>query len=253
MFHQIRALCKDKSVPALPTPCAGTWSRILRRGRIARRVGAVALALLLNHAGAPAQPPGAPVPLFPTAPPRSFEPEPLPPLPASPEPSRSPGRPPAAEAAPIAGRAPGAPSSADPATARVFCDQPVAVRLAERQSVAERHRGFVGIWSDAAWTPQLCAALIVENVAPDGTATIIYAFGPMGSAARGAGAPGGVSNGGVSAGGVLHGTGIVRDGELRFQNSDGSQFAFRPLYSDLDGRLTTPQGQSHHAIFKKTP
>ena len=53
--------------------------------------------------------------------------------------------------------------------------------------------------------------------------------------------------------GVLHGTGIIRDGELRFQNSDGSQFAFRPLYADLGGRLSTPQGQSYEAVFKKTP
>jgi hypothetical protein len=53
--------------------------------------------------------------------------------------------------------------------------------------------------------------------------------------------------------GILHGTGIIRDGELRFQNSDGSQFAFRPLYADLGGRLSTPQGQSYEAVFKKTP
>jgi hypothetical protein len=53
-------------------------------------------------------------------------------------------------------------------------------------------------------------------------------------------------------GGILRGTGVIRDGELRFQNSDGSQFAFRPLYADLDGRLTTPKGQSYQAIFKKT-
>ena len=81
---------------------------------------------------------------------------------------------------------------------------------------------------------------MVENIAPDGTATILYAFGPIGSNAR-------------ISGGVLNGTGIVRNGELRFQNSDGSQFAFRPLYADLDGRLTTPQGQSYRAVFKKTP
>jgi len=103
----------------------------------------------------------------------------------------------------------------------------------------ERFRPFVGIFSDAAWTPQLCAALIVENIQPDGTASIIYAFGPMGSRT-------------AIKGGVLHGTGIVRDGELRFQNSDGSQYTFRPLYSDLDGRYTTPQGQGYQAIFKKS-
>ncbi len=123
---------------------------------------------------------------------------------------------------------------------RVFCEQPVTVQLAERDAVAEPYRPFIGIWSDASWSPLLCAALIVANVTPDGTASIVYVFGPMGSNARGAG-------------GVLHGTGIIRDGELRFQNSDGSQFAFQPLYADLDGRLTTPKNQSYQAVFKRTP
>ena len=132
------------------------------------------------------------------------------------------------------------PPPAPEMTTRIFCQQPVTVRIADRASVPERYRGFLGMWSDAAWTAQLCAALVVENIASDGTATIHYAFGPIGSNAR-------------VPGGVLNGTGIVQDGELRFQNSDGSQFAFRPLYADLDGRLTTPQGQSYQAIFKKTP
>jgi len=123
---------------------------------------------------------------------------------------------------------------------RVFCEQPVTVRLADRDTIAEGFRPFVGIWSDASWTPLLCAALIVENVGADGTATILYVFGPMGSNGR-------------AAGGVLQGTGVIRDGELRFQNSDGSQFAFRPLYADLDGRLTTAKNQSYQAVFKRTP
>jgi hypothetical protein len=122
----------------------------------------------------------------------------------------------------------------------VFCEQQVAVQVAPPDAVPERFRPFVGLWSDASWTPLLCAALIVERVAPDGTATIVYVFGPMGANPR---APRG----------ILHGTGIIRDGELRFQNSDGSQFAFRPVYADLGGRLTTPQRQSYEAIFKKTP
>ena len=46
---------------------------------------------------------------------------------------------------------------------------------------------------------------------------------------------------------------MIRDGELRFQNSDGSQFAFRPLYADLDGRLTTPKNQSYRTVFKRSP
>lgn len=140
--------------------------------------------------------------------------------------------------APPAAAPPSGPPSG-PAETRDFCSQSVSYAVADRDSVPPRYRDFIGIWSDASWTPQLCAALIVENVQPDGTASILYIFGPMSSNAR-------------SAGGILRGTGIIRDGELRFQNSDGSQFAFRPLYADLDGRLTTPRGQSYQAVFKKT-
>ena len=152
--------------------------------------------------------------------------------------------PPAHAPSPPAAAAPAPPPLAPPvatgpATQRVFCDQPVAIRLADRVAIPERYRPFVGIWSDAAWTPQLCAALIVESVQPDGTASIVYVYGPIGSNNR-------------RPGGVLHGTGVIRDGELRFQNSDGTQFAFRPLYADLDGRLTTREGQSYQAVFKKT-
>jgi hypothetical protein len=204
-----------------------------------RSLAIAAVVLLLGVAVSVAQPPALPIPLFPADAPRSDGPEPLPP--PAPEPGM-PGLPKLfrdAETAPSPAGSP-TPPPAPEATGRIFCQQPVTVRLADGDSVQERYRGFLGIWSDAAWTPQLCAALVVENVTPEGAATILYAFGPIGSNARGPG-------------GVLNGTGIVRDGELRFQNSDGSQFVFRPLYADLDGRLTTPQGQSYRAIFKKTP
>jgi hypothetical protein len=183
-----------------------------------------------------------PIPLFPdAAPPRSIRPEPLPPI-APGSPGVTDTRPPSPPAsAPPADMSPAQtpPAPAGPAETREFCSQPVGYALARRDSIPPAYRNFVGIWSDASWTPQLCAALIVENVQPDGTASILYVFGPMSSSAR-------------QSGGILRGTGVIRDGELRFQNSDGSQFAFRPLYADLDGRLTTPKGQSYQAIFKKT-
>jgi hypothetical protein len=212
------------------------------------RFVAAALALLLGSAGSLAQQQSSPVPLYPGAAPHSIAPEPLPPLAPAPETAGPPdATPPAGLPAPAEAAASGAPSMSAPLSAplseptgRVFCEQPVTVQLADPDAVAQRYQPFVGMWSDASWTPQLCAALIVEKIAPDGTATILYVFGPMGSNTR---APGG----------VLHGTGSIRDGELRFQNSDGSQFAFRLVYADLDGSLTTPQGQSYRAIFKKTP
>jgi hypothetical protein len=140
-------------------------------------------------------------------------------------------------AQPPAASAPAPP--AEPAPGRVFCGQSVSYRVADPETVPPPYRPFLGIWSDAAWTTQVCAALIVEGVAQDGTATITYAFGPLGA-------------GNAKPGGVLHGTGIVQDGELKFQNNDGSQYAFKPFYSDLDGHWTTPKGDTYEAIFKKT-
>jgi hypothetical protein len=211
------------------------------------RLAVATLGLLLGPAICLAQLPPAPVPLYPGAPLRSYDAETLPPI-------APPSRPPDAAPPPEIAR-PAAPPAAAPlspptssamaaSTGRIFCEQPVTVQLIDAEAVPEPFRPFIGIWSDASWTPLLCAALIVEQARPDGTATIVYVFGPMGTNQRG---PHGVG------GGVLHGTGIIRDGELRFQNSDGSQFAFRPVYADLGGRLTTPQGQSYQAIFKKTP
>jgi len=122
---------------------------------------------------------------------------------------------------------------------RVFCEQSVSYRLADPSTIPESYRRFLGAWTDAAWDPNTCAALIVDDVKPDGTASIIYVYGPLGSSTR-------------VPGGVLHGTGLIHDDELRFQNSDGTQFTFRPAIADLVGQMTTPKGQTYQAAFKKT-
>ena len=136
-------------------------------------------------------------------------------------------------------RAQSPPPVAEPQAGRVFCEQSVTYRLADRSTVPEPYQRLLGVWSDAAWNADTCAALIVDNVDPDGTASIIYIYGPLESSSR-------------VPGGILHGTGVIRDGELRFQNSDGTQFAFRPGIVDLVGRMTTPNGKSYEAAFKKT-
>ncbi len=123
---------------------------------------------------------------------------------------------------------------------RVFCDQNVSYRLADPSSAPDQYRRFLGIWSDAAWDVRTCAALIVQDVTADGAASIIYVYGPQGS-------------GSTIPGGVLHGTGVIRGDELRFQNSDGSQYAFRPGLVDMDGHRITPKGESFQATCKQTP
>ena len=168
-----------------------------------------------------------------------FNAQPLPPL-AAPAPDQS--TPAAQPTQPLAAPPPAMPAqasaSAPAVVGRDFCGQNVTTQAADPRAVPDRYRPFVGIFSDAAWNAQLCAALVVETIGDDGTATITYAFGPLGSGEK-------------VPGGVLHGTGIVKDGALLFQNSDGSQYAFQPFYSDLAGKWTTPQGQTYEAIFKR--
>lgn len=123
---------------------------------------------------------------------------------------------------------------------RTFCDESIAYHLTDPASVQEQYRRFVGIWSDAAWDAKTCAALIVEDVKPDGSASIIYIYGPEGS-------------GSAVPGVVLHGTGVIRGDQLRFQNSDGSQYAFRPGLVDMIGHWIDPKGESFQATFKSTP
>jgi len=213
------------------------------------QLSTAALLMMLTSGAALAQ---QPTPLFPAPaqPPQTVQPgEVLPPLEtpqppattASPPPATEPQPPAAASPPPEPEPQPPAAAAAPPSEAapsRVFCGQTVSYQLADPASVPAPYRQFIGLWSDAAWTPELCAALIVENVTQDGTATITYAFGPIGS-------------GNEKPGGILHGTGVIQDDELRFQNNDGSQFGFKTFYADLVGHLTTPKGDTYEAIFKK--
>jgi hypothetical protein len=152
-------------------------------------------------------------------------PQETPPAPAASQPSPSPPQ-------------PGLSQEEQPG--RVFCQQNVAYHLADRSSVPEQYQRFVGVWSDAAWDIKTCAALIVQDVKPDGAASIIYVYGPQGSNSTVTGA-------------VLHGTGVIRGDQLRFQNTDGSQYAFRPGLVDLVGHWINPKGESFQATFKATP
>jgi hypothetical protein len=133
-----------------------------------------------------------------------------------------------------------APQAGEAQPGRVFCEQNVGFQLADPATVPENYRRFLGVWSDAAWDTRTCAALIVQDIKSDGTASIIYVFGSQGSSTP-------------VPGGVLHGTGVIRGGELRFQNNDGSQFAFRPGIVDMTGHWINPKGESFEATFKQTP
>jgi hypothetical protein len=103
-----------------------------------------------------------------------------------------------------------APPAAEPQLRRVFCEQTITYRLADPSSVPEPYRRFRPL-SDAAWDANICAALVVTEVQPDGTAAIIYVGGPRPT--RGAG-------------GVLHGTGVIRDRRSGFRTPTALNLLF---------------------------
>src|SRR6202022_705035 len=77
-----------------------------------------------------------------------------------------------------------APPVAEPQPGRVFCEQTITYRVADPSTVPEPYRRFLGPWSDAAWDATTCAAWVATEVHPDGTASIIYVYGPLGPSTR---------------------------------------------------------------------
>jgi hypothetical protein len=223
-----RRLARAAVSPYKPAPlCRRPVSAML--SRLLAVVSLIALpAAALAQAG-PAPATGAPIELAP------------PPPPAPPQPSAPSQTPPSSEQQGSGQPEGGQPQAGEPPQpSRTFCEQNVAFASPDPAAAPEEYRRFVGVWSDAAWDAHTCAALIVQDVKPDGAASIVYVYGPEGSDA-------------TVPGGVLHGTGVIRDGALRFQNSDGSQYAFRPDIVDMTGHWINPKGESFQAIFKQTP
>src|SRR2546430_15683460 len=116
------------------------------------RFAAAALMTVASAAAFAQQPLAPPTPLYPGAAPRSIEPEPLPPLPSSPAtpPVLSRPAPSAPTPVPLPATLPPAPAASapapiGPATQRVFCDQPVTIRLADRAAIPDPYRQFIGI------------------------------------------------------------------------------------------------------------
>jgi hypothetical protein len=217
---------------------------------LSRLLAVVCLMLLLPAGAALAQSEPPPTPGATGAPIELAPPPPSPPPPTAPMPPSTPLAPPPSDQQGGGQQGGGPPGAEQPQSgqqqagqqqpSRTFCDQNVTFTAPDSAAAPEQYRRFVGVWSDAAWDAHTCAALIVQNVKRDGAASIIYVYGPEGSDSTVPGA-------------VLHGTGVIRDGQLRFQNSDGSQYAFRPGIADMTGHWINPQGESFQATFKETP
>jgi hypothetical protein len=121
-----------------------------------------------------------------------------------------------------------------------LCDQKVDY-IINATGVAEQYRPFVGLWTGS-WnnSGRLCGGLVVETVRSDGTADLVYIYGP------------GRSNSRVQ-GKQQRRTGhFDAGGTLTFQDDEGSNFAFElngntslgAIFSGRSGHLTGVFGKA---------
>jgi hypothetical protein len=59
-----------------------------------------------------------------------------------------------------------------------ICGKPVDFVI-DATGVPEPYRGFLGVWTGAAWNSRVCGGLIVSRVKSDGTAEVVYIYGPL--------------------------------------------------------------------------
>ena len=116
-------------------------------------------------------------------------------------------------------RVPSPPQLADTQTSlsALVCGRPVEYTIDQTGS----NTGFLGVWTGNWNNPgRLCGALIVENIAANGLAKIIYVYGPS-------------RPGSKLEWKRQHATGALNGGELSFQDDQGSTFNFYHSGSDM--------------------
>jgi hypothetical protein len=79
--------------------------------------------------------------------------------------------------------------------------------------VAEPYRSFLGAWAGATWNSRICGGLIVAGADDNGTARIIYIYGPL---AR--------SNFSWK---QQSPPAVIQNGQLTFQDEEAGKFFFR--------------------------
>ncbi|MBV9859129.1 MAG: retroviral-like aspartic protease family protein [Alphaproteobacteria bacterium] len=96
----------------------------------------------------------------------------------------------------------------------ILCGQPVSYQI-DSVRTPDQYRGYLGVWTGV-WNnnARICGSLVVQRIGTDGTADIVYVYGPSSPARpfpwkkqRAVGA-------------------ILPDGRLSFQDEQGSRFTF---------------------------
>jgi len=110
--------------------------------------------------------------------------------------------------------------------------------VVDATGVSDPYRSFLGLWTGAAWNSRICGGLIVLGADNDGTARIIYVYGPL----PGAQFPWKRQSPNAQ----------IRNGQLTFQDEDGGNFTFRLNEQHvLNGRFTSAAGGALDAVLTR--
>jgi hypothetical protein len=119
----------------------------------------------------------------------------------------------------------------------VICGRPISYVI-DATGATQPYRSFLGVWTGAAWNSRICGGLIVQSVDNDGSARIIYVYGPL----PGAQFPWKQQS--PSA--------LIRYGQLTFQDEENGNFSFRLSEQNvLHGHFVSVRGVPLDAVLTR--
>jgi hypothetical protein len=119
----------------------------------------------------------------------------------------------------------------------VICGRTVDY-VVDATGVADPYRAFLGVWTGATWNSRICGGLIVAGADNNGTARIIYVYGPLAG-----------SNFSWK---QQNPPAVIRDGQLTFQDEEAGKFSFRLNAPNiLQGHFTSAHGVALDAVLTK--
>jgi hypothetical protein len=122
-----------------------------------------------------------------------------------------------------------APSAQAAPSSTVICGREVSY-VVDVAGTAEAFKPFLGVWPDQAWNSRICAGFVVSSVDGDGTAHLIYVYGPR------SGAPIDWKAQTPAA--------LISNGQLAFTDEDGGTYTFRLDQPDvLRGHFLSRDGK----------
>jgi hypothetical protein len=118
-----------------------------------------------------------------------------------------------------------------------ICGKPVDFVI-EATGVPAAYRGFLGVWTGAAWNSRVCGGLIVRRVESDGTADLVYIYGPL--------------PGEKFLWKAQHPAAMISASNLSFEDEEGGGFVFNQTYDNtLHGLFNGREGVKLDAILTR--